>query len=123
MTVYVDGAAAAAPDPAGLDGPTGAAQGLVQLLTPEGERVEHPRFPLELSVDEIRALYRDLVLVRRIDTEAGRAAAPGRARHLGVAAGPGSRADRLGPCARRRATWSSRPTVSMGSPGAAGWTR
>ncbi len=70
MTVDVDGAAAAAPHPAGLDGLTGAAQGLVQLLTPEGERVENPRFPLELSVDEIRALYRDLVLVRRIDTEA-----------------------------------------------------
>ena len=71
MTVYMDGAAAAAPDPAGLDGPAGAAQELVQLLTPEGERAEHPRYPLELSADEIRALYRDLVLVRRIDSEAG----------------------------------------------------
>ncbi len=70
MTVDVDGAAAAAPHPEGLDGLAGAPQELVQLLTPEGERVEHPRFPLELSVDEIRALYRDLVLVRRIDTEA-----------------------------------------------------
>jgi pyruvate dehydrogenase E1 component alpha subunit len=43
---------------------------LVQLLTPEGERVEHPDYPLELSADEIKALYRDLVLVRRIDFEA-----------------------------------------------------
>jgi 2-oxoisovalerate dehydrogenase E1 component alpha subunit len=43
---------------------------LVQLLTPEGERVEHPGYPLEVSADEIKALYRDLVLVRRIDFEA-----------------------------------------------------
>jgi 2-oxoisovalerate dehydrogenase E1 component alpha subunit len=42
----------------------------VQLLTPEGERVEHPDYPLEISDDEIKSLYRDLVLVRRIDTEA-----------------------------------------------------
>ncbi len=43
---------------------------LIQLLTPEGERTEHPDYPLELSADEIKALYRDLVLVRRIDFEA-----------------------------------------------------
>ena len=44
--------------------------GLVQLLTPEGERIEHPDYPLDLSTAEIRSLYRDLVLVRRIDAEA-----------------------------------------------------
>ncbi|HEV7206826.1 MAG TPA: thiamine pyrophosphate-dependent dehydrogenase E1 component subunit alpha [Jatrophihabitans sp.] len=43
---------------------------LVQLLTPEGLRVEHPDYPLEISDDEIASLYRDLVMVRRIDTEA-----------------------------------------------------
>jgi 2-oxoisovalerate dehydrogenase E1 component alpha subunit len=43
---------------------------LIQLLTPEGERVEHPDYPLEISADELKALYRDLVLVRRIDFEA-----------------------------------------------------
>ena len=43
---------------------------LIQLLTPEGERVDHPDYPLEISAEEIRALYRDLVLVRRIDVEA-----------------------------------------------------
>src|SRR5258707_2268511 len=43
---------------------------LIQLLTPEGERVEHPDYPLEISAEELRALYRDLVLVRRIDFEA-----------------------------------------------------
>jgi pyruvate dehydrogenase E1 component alpha subunit len=42
----------------------------IQLLTPEGERIDHPDYPLELSAADIRALYRDLVLVRRIDTEA-----------------------------------------------------
>jgi 2-oxoisovalerate dehydrogenase E1 component alpha subunit len=43
---------------------------LVQLLTPEGERVEHPEYTVEVTEDELRALYRDLALVRRIDTEA-----------------------------------------------------
>jgi pyruvate dehydrogenase E1 component alpha subunit len=43
---------------------------LVQLLTPEGERVEHPDYPLDVTDQECRDLYRDLVLVRRIDAEA-----------------------------------------------------
>ncbi|WP_369139272.1 pyruvate dehydrogenase (acetyl-transferring) E1 component subunit alpha [Modestobacter versicolor] len=43
---------------------------LVQLLTPEGERVEHPDHPLDVSDDELRSLYRDLALVRRWDVEA-----------------------------------------------------
>src|SRR3954454_12177441 len=43
---------------------------LVQLLTPEGERVEHPDYPLDISDEELRGLYRDLVLVRRWDVEA-----------------------------------------------------
>ncbi len=43
---------------------------LVQLLTPEGQRVEHPDYPLEITDDEIGALYRDLAMVRRIDSEA-----------------------------------------------------
>ena len=43
---------------------------LIQLLTPEGERVEHPDYPLEISTEEVKALYRDLVIVRRIDFEA-----------------------------------------------------
>jgi pyruvate dehydrogenase E1 component alpha subunit len=44
--------------------------GLIQLLTPEGERVENPDYPLDLTAGDIRSMYRDLVLVRRIDTEA-----------------------------------------------------
>ncbi|MEV5897712.1 pyruvate dehydrogenase (acetyl-transferring) E1 component subunit alpha [Nonomuraea fuscirosea] len=43
---------------------------LVQLLTPEGERVEHPDYDIDLSPEEVRSLYRDLTLVRRIDLEA-----------------------------------------------------
>jgi 2-oxoisovalerate dehydrogenase E1 component alpha subunit len=43
---------------------------LVQLLTPEGERVEHPDYALDVTAEELRALYRDLVLVRRWDAEA-----------------------------------------------------
>jgi 2-oxoisovalerate dehydrogenase E1 component alpha subunit len=43
---------------------------LVQLLTPEGERVAHPDYALDLADEDYRGLYRDLVLVRRIDTEA-----------------------------------------------------
>ena len=43
---------------------------LVQLLTPEGVRVEHPQFSVETTPEELRAIYRDLVLVRRFDSEA-----------------------------------------------------
>jgi 2-oxoisovalerate dehydrogenase E1 component alpha subunit len=43
---------------------------VVQLLTPEGERTEHPHYRCDLDADALRGLYRDLVLVRRVDTEA-----------------------------------------------------
>jgi len=69
VAVNAEGAVAAAPDPLGLAGRTGTAEP-IQLLTPEGEWVEHPGYPLEVSAGEIRDLYRDLVLVRRIDFEA-----------------------------------------------------
>ena len=42
----------------------------VQLLTPEGARVDHPDYAFVGGDDEIRAHYTDMVLVRRIDTEA-----------------------------------------------------
>jgi 2-oxoisovalerate dehydrogenase E1 component alpha subunit len=58
VTVNEDGATTAAPPE------------LIQLLTPEGERIEHPDYPLEIDSAAIRDMYRDLVLVRRIDTEA-----------------------------------------------------
>jgi 2-oxoisovalerate dehydrogenase E1 component alpha subunit len=46
---------------------------LVQLLTPEGERRDHPAYSSYVDgLDEqaLRGLYRDLVLVRRVDAEA-----------------------------------------------------
>ncbi|MFG3253919.1 pyruvate dehydrogenase (acetyl-transferring) E1 component subunit alpha [Streptomyces sp. NPDC048172] len=43
---------------------------LVQLLTPEGERVSHPDYDVDLSAEELRGLYRDMVLTRRFDAEA-----------------------------------------------------
>lgn len=43
---------------------------LVQLLTPEGERVRHPAFDVEFTAEELQGLYRDMVLVRRLDVEA-----------------------------------------------------
>jgi 2-oxoisovalerate dehydrogenase E1 component alpha subunit len=49
---------------------TGTPDELVQLLTPEGERVEHPDYSIDLSDADYRELYRDLTLVRRIDLEA-----------------------------------------------------
>ncbi|MDX6259204.1 MAG: 2-oxoisovalerate dehydrogenase component alpha subunit [Kribbellaceae bacterium] len=42
----------------------------VQLLTPEGERVEHPDYSFDLDDEAIKGFYRDMTLVRRIDTEA-----------------------------------------------------
>jgi len=58
------------PEPAAADG-HGAADELplIQLLTPEGERRSHPDYPLDVDAEQARALYRDLVLVRRVDAE------------------------------------------------------
>ena len=67
------------PDLGEVFGPRQAAGGpqLVQLLTPEGERVEHADFSFDVGDqgsegenETIRGFYRDMVLTRRIDTEA-----------------------------------------------------
>jgi len=60
------------PDLAEVFGPNPADGGpeLVQLLTPEGERIHHPEFDLDFSAEEIRGFYRDMVLTRRLDVEA-----------------------------------------------------
>ena len=42
---------------------------LVQLLTPEGERIDHPEYESTLGGDEIFGLYRDMVIVRRLCNE------------------------------------------------------
>jgi pyruvate dehydrogenase E1 component alpha subunit len=53
--------------------PTGGPD-FVQLLTPEGQRVEHPEYSFTApegrdEAEVIRGFYRDMVLTRRIDTE------------------------------------------------------
>jgi pyruvate dehydrogenase E1 component alpha subunit len=70
VAVDDDGAVTTAPGSASLDRQAGSRVETIQLLTPEGERLDNPDYPLELSTDEVKGLYRDLVLVRRIDTEA-----------------------------------------------------
>src|SRR6516165_6836702 len=70
VAVDADGAITAAPGSGSLDGHPDSRAELIQLLTPEGERADHPDYPLDLTTDEVKALYRDLVIVRRIDTEA-----------------------------------------------------
>ncbi|WP_034267914.1 pyruvate dehydrogenase (acetyl-transferring) E1 component subunit alpha [Haloechinothrix halophila] len=58
---------------AGLRATTEGGADLIQLLTPEGERVESPIFdPYVADVDDasLRELYRDMVIVRRADREA-----------------------------------------------------
>ena len=68
MTVKDAGRAASADSFRG--GPQPESAEFIQLLTPDGERVERPDYPLDISAEQVRALYRDLVLVRRIDFEA-----------------------------------------------------
>ena len=43
---------------------------LVQLLTPEGERREHPEHAFAGTDEDIRGFHRDMVLSRRVDAEA-----------------------------------------------------
>ena len=67
------GSRAFGPDLAEVFGPAQQVGGpeLVQLLTPEGERVEHPEFRFAPPGDEaetIRGLYRDMVSMRRTST-------------------------------------------------------
>ena len=42
----------------------------IQLLTPEGERLDDPRYPLDVDRETLRRLYQDMVLTRRFDVEA-----------------------------------------------------
>jgi len=61
-----------------LDGPQrvevpGPNDDLVQLLTASGSRISNPGFDpwiADIGPDELRSLYEDMVVVRRIDTEA-----------------------------------------------------
>ncbi len=68
MSVESDAATTAVPS--SQEPPPDQAGEFIQLLTPEGERIDRPDYPLDLSPADLRGLYRDLVLVRRIDNEA-----------------------------------------------------
>jgi pyruvate dehydrogenase E1 component alpha subunit len=51
----------------------GAAHGLVQLITPSGERVSHPEFDFwvrDITDEQLCSLFEDMSVVRRIDVEA-----------------------------------------------------
>jgi 2-oxoisovalerate dehydrogenase E1 component alpha subunit len=51
----------------------GAGQNLVQLITPAGERVSHPEYDQwvqDISDEQLCSLYEDMVVIRRIDTDA-----------------------------------------------------
>ena len=48
---------------------TAQGEGLIELLSPEGELSRHPDFPLEVTPELLKGLYRDMVLVRRFDRE------------------------------------------------------
>jgi 2-oxoisovalerate dehydrogenase E1 component alpha subunit len=63
------------PDLVKVFGPSQADGGpeLIQLLTPEGERVENPQYEqyvADLDDEDLRGFYRDHVLIRRVDAEA-----------------------------------------------------
>ena len=96
---------------------------LVQLLTPEGKRVEHPEYQVgphpRRAARPVPRHGAHPPLRRR----GHRPAAPGRTRPVGLAARSGGRADRLRPGHCATTTTSSRPTASTVSPGAGASTR
>ena len=52
---------------------SGTGESLVQLITPGGERVSHPQYDpwvRDVSDEQLGSLYEDMVVIRRIDTEA-----------------------------------------------------
>src|SRR5262245_62201717 len=50
--------------------PPGPESDFVQLLTPDGERVHHPDYDVDFTDEELRRLYHDLVVIRKLDAEA-----------------------------------------------------
>lgn len=54
-------------------GTHGPAHGLVQLITPSGERVSHPEFDFwvrDITDEQLCSLFEDMSVIRRIDVEA-----------------------------------------------------
>lgn len=63
-----------APDP-GLSGhnPLRTGGGMLQLVSPEGERISHPEFDLwikDIGDEQLCSLFEDMTVIRRIDAEA-----------------------------------------------------
>jgi pyruvate dehydrogenase E1 component alpha subunit len=58
------------PGRSGRDSTTVPEPEFVQLLNPAGERVEHPDYSVDFTSAELCDLYRDLVIVRKLDAEA-----------------------------------------------------
>lgn len=50
-------------------GSSSGAEEFVQLLAPDGSRVDDPNYKLEVGDEEARGLYRDMVCIRRVDVE------------------------------------------------------
>ena len=42
----------------------------VQLLSPDGDRVDHPDYDVDFTDEDYRRLYHDLTIVRKLDSEA-----------------------------------------------------
>ncbi len=96
---------------------------LVQLLTPEGERVENAEYESTLNGDEIFGFYRDMVIIRRLDNESTSLQRQGQLALWAPDPGSRGRADRRRTGPARRWTSPSRPTASTASPGVAGCRR
>ena len=62
MAVDADGAVTA-PGPGSRNGQPDPRAQLIQLLTPEGERADHPDYPLELTTDEFAFVLDQLGLL------------------------------------------------------------
>jgi pyruvate dehydrogenase E1 component alpha subunit len=55
------------------EGHSGPGRNLIQLVTPEGDRISHPEFDpwvQDITDESLCSLYEDMVVVRRIDVEA-----------------------------------------------------
>ena len=53
-----------------FSGPAGQDDPGVRLLAPDGVRLEHGEYDLDVSTEEIQGLFRDMLLLRRFDAEA-----------------------------------------------------
>ena len=51
-------------------GPADGDDAFVQLLAPDGTRVKHDDYALDIPDDDARGLYRDMTMIRRVDVEA-----------------------------------------------------